>query len=301
MSFEIKYNRDGEVIRDASLKQQLEKAAEAPVQEIQQPVYNAPEELLVAVDLPQQESTTVEEQVTQEEIIQEVPKQVYKRTPENSFKELRDAKERAERERDELMRKLSERESYNQHAQQKQQKITDLVEEPDFDLGVSDDDLLEGKHGKTIVQEVRKIKQQLAQERALLQEQRAAAQAQAVENKLRSQYPDFDKVVTPDTVSMLQYMDPEFSSGLNFKANPYATAVSAYLAIKEKGIYKNDSYIAEKQRVQDNAAKPRLSPASGSTQQSSSPLSKANEYAQGLTPQLQAQLLKEMNDIRKGH
>ena len=47
MSFEIKYNRDGEPLKDASLKQHLEKAAEVVTQETQQQeVYNTPQELL---------------------------------------------------------------------------------------------------------------------------------------------------------------------------------------------------------------------------------------------------------------
>ena len=56
---------------------------------------------------------------------------------------------------------------------------------------------------------------------------------------------------------------------------------------------------ADKRKAQENSAKPRPM-ASVSPQQGESPLSHANAFANGLTPELQKQLWKEMQDAKKG-
>ena len=60
------------------------------------------------------------------------------------------------------------------------------------------------------------------------------------------------------------------------------------------------NYDAEKAIAQRNAAKPKPL-ASVSPQQGSSPMSQANAFANGMTKDLKAQLLKEMRDAQKGH
>ena len=81
----------------------------------------------------------------------------------------------------------------------------------------------------------------------------------------------------------------------------YSTAVSAYTMIKNLGIApKGDDFMVQKAQAQKNAAKPKPL-ASVNPQQGESPLSKANAFANGLTDDLKAQLLKEMYAARRDH
>ena len=77
-----------------------------------------------------------------------------------------------------------------------------------------------------------------------------------------------------------------------------AKAVSAYKHIKKLGLYTEDTYQADRDLAQRNAAKPKPL-VSVSPQQGDSPLSRANAFANGLTPELQKQLRQEMEDARK--
>jgi hypothetical protein len=80
--------------------------------------------------------------------------------------------------------------------------------------------------------------------------------------------------------------------------NFYSQAKSAYRAIKMYGFAKEDAYSKQRDTVQKNVSKPRpLS--SVSPQEGQSPLSRANAFAEGLTPELASELWKEMNHYRK--
>lgn len=191
----------------------------------------------------------------------------------HNWRNLRERADKAARERDELARRLQQ---YEQSAPKQQAE-----EEPT----ISDDDLIEGKHLKA---RDKKYQQQLA-----------AIQQQMVEAQIKSSYPDFDKVVTPDTLKMLRDADPDLADSIAANPNLMSKASAAYKIIKQYGFAPGDAYISQKTKVAENAAKPR--PVSSvSPQQGESPLSRANAFAEGLTPELAKQLWKEMQQARKG-
>jgi hypothetical protein len=300
MSFEIKYNRDGEVIKDKSQELHINQVAEQQaVLDIQPKVMEntldiQPENLQqILTQQTIQDNPESESEYSGTEI-EETPVQQARKTPADSFRELRlkaERAEKAERERDEMMRKLYEYENYNQNSKQKQMRIESPIEE---ELSVAADDLVEGKHLSKVDKKVRQLEEQLK----AYQQQTATATTEA---RLKAQYADFDKVVSKDNIEMLAYTYPELANALNSTSDLYSKAVSAYMMIKNTGVYKEETFIAEKKRVQENAAKPRLSPAVSSAQQGESPLTKASMFADGLTPQLQEQLRREMNEIRKAN
>jgi len=67
--------------------------------------------------------------------------------------------------------------------------------------------------------------------------------------------------------------------------------------VKKLGIYKPDNYEKDRAHVATNANKPRSS-ASISPQQGDSPLSNANAFADGLTPELKKKLYAEMLEAK---
>ena len=255
---------------------QMEAMEKAAAQKMQQEGYQEP----VVQEEPQVD-IPIEENVSEQPQVQEVKPQ--RKTPEQSFSELREKADRMARERDEYAQRLYEYERTLKQTQQPQEQT-----EPD--LNINPDDLVEGKHLKSVYKEVNQLKKQLDQSR------REAMLANA-EARIKSQYHDFDKVVSQDNLKLLAYTYPELAHTINSSNDLYNQAVSAYMMIKQTGIYKEQSYDMEKRRAQENAMKPRLSPA-GNAIDSESALSKAHALSGDLTPELKKQLMKEMVESR---
>lgn len=197
-----------------------------------------------------------------------------------NIREMRLIKERAEKERDEAYALL-------------QKMKQDAVRKPepsdeDYDLGIGEEDLVEGKHLGKVAKEIKALKKELAQ-------YKQTSTAATAETRLKSRYSDFDKVVSKENVEALVRDYPELGDTLRSNTDLYSQACSAYTMIKKMGIYKEDTYAGDRATAEQNAAKPRPL-ASVSPQQGEGPLTRANAFANGLTPELKAQLRKEMAD-----
>lgn len=211
-----------------------------------------------------------------EESTQEVEQPAQKpNSAQESFARLRQKAEAAERRAAELERQLA--------AQQ---------QEPEEDLSISmnDDDLAEGRHLTKVDKKIRKLEAKLSQYEQYNNQL-------AIENRIKAQYPDFNDVVSVENVQRLQDEYPEILATLRSSQDMYAQGVSAYTMIKKLGIVPDDG-MASLNKIKSNTAKPRTA-ASISTQRGETPLAKANPFAEGLTPELKAALLKEMNDAMR--
>lgn len=201
-----------------------------------------------------------------------------------NFRAMRQAAERAARERDELRQKLQ------QYENSRTAPVVDSSSE-DFDIKFKDDDLVEGKQLNMMAAEIKKLK---AQQRDF---QKHTYESNA-ETRIRSQYPDFDRVTTHENLKMLSEVYPELAKSINSSNDLYDKAVSAYTLIKKFGIYEEHPYSAEKDRALANTAKPKPL-ASISPQQGDTPLSRANAFANGLTDDLKRTLRAEMSAASK--
>jgi len=192
-----------------------------------------------------------------------------------NMRELRLSKERAEKESLELQQRLAR---YEQQEAKKE-------ETPDY----GDDDFIEGKQ----------LKKEMASVRNQLKNYEKQAVSQADESRLKSRYTDFDKVVNADTIAKLRDEDPDFAETIAYSTSSlYARGSSTYKKIKDLGLYVEDKHEKDRALAQQNASKPRPLN-SVSPQQGDSPLSMANAFANGLTPDLKKQLWKEMQDASK--
>lgn len=280
MTFEIKYDRDGQPIKQAQSPQ-----LEALVQ-LEQPVIDKTSTIEEAAAVDTLEASHEDSQVQQEPII-EAPKP---KQPAQSWAELRAQKDQIERERDEAMRILRQIEAQRNQPSSSAKATEDTASEPQ-ELLLKDDEVVEAKHVKQLANELKKVRDEI-------NNYKQQSTDMSAETKLKIQYPDFDKVVNQDNLNSLREAEPEIAASLHYNPDLYVKAVAAYKAIRKAGIYVEDTFMSEKQVAHKNAAKPR--PVSSlSPQQGESPLTKANAFAQGLTPDLQKQLLKEMNDARK--
>lgn len=237
-----------------------------------------------------------DDQAKEEQGVVQVPQQKQKnKTVDENLRSLREARERAEWERDTLKNQMLEMQRALQgqySSQMPQQKPVQEPEVDDFNFDVADDALLEGKHAKQLVQELKKVKKELRQFHSQSSET-------AIESKIRSSFPDFDQVVSKENVDRLNREYPEIAQTLRDTPDLYNKASSAYSIMKKFGIHKDMIYEEDKMKAIKNSQKPRPV-ASVSPQQGDSPLSKANAFANGLSKDLQKQLLAEMAAARKG-
>jgi len=196
-----------------------------------------------------------------------------------SFQALREKASRIERERDEALRKLQQ---YETQIQPKQSITPEPVDE---DIKINDDELVEGKQVKKLVNKLRNLEASIKAN----QEQSAML---AMETRLKAQYPDFDSVVNEANFNAL---DPEVRTTIQSSQDTYAKAVSAYKLIKKFGIGQPDPYQNEKNKIAANAQKPRT--ATSITPKEGGALGELSQYGDELTPELQDKLYKDM--IRK--
>lgn len=209
-----------------------------------------------------------------EEPVPEAPKQetaLEEPREDRNFRILRAAREKAERERDELAQQLARMYQQPQQPQQQQES------------NPNPDDLVEWKH---VDKRIRDLEGQIKG----YQQQ---SQEVLVEQRLKAQYPDFDKVVSRDNIELLKIEYPELAETLNSSSNLYSKAVSAYTLIKKLGIQQDDNALADRLKIEKNMSKPKPL-ASISPQKGDSPLSRANAFAEGLTDDVKKQLHKEM-------
>lgn len=291
MAFNIKYDKDGQPSGNTKSIEEIESLPVVPLSRFEQQGLATDQVPVQTQEVEEPQEEVVEQEVSAPAQEQEVQKEEPDRYQVNNFRTLRDEKIKTERERDEALARLRMYESQQLQMQQYQQQAPQIPqEEPDINL--APDEIAEGKHVNQLAKQVQELKNIIKQ-----QEQRSTVQT--TEAKILARHPDFHSVVNKENVDLLKMMDPPLARTLDTSADFYSAAVTAYGAIKRMAIDKKaPDYSTEKALIQKNAAKPKPL-ASLSPQQGDSPLSRANAFANGLTPELQKQLAKEMADARR--
>lgn len=245
----------------------------------EEPVHKLPDELAQAQAIQREAEQIVQEVVEQPQEPQEpLLQRITKPSPQDSFNELKKAKTRAERERDEALERLRAYEL---------QKTKPAEPEEDLNVNLAPDEYAEGKHIAKLVKKVSRLEQQTREA-----EQRAYEIA--AEARLKVQYPDIDRVLSSENISALKHKHPELAYTLNATGDFYNKAVATYTMIKNMGIAGETELNANHEaRIKANLAKPRTL-SSLPPQKADSPLQRVNAFAEGLTPDLEKQLRKEM-------
>ena len=241
-----------------------------------------------AVVAPEESTIDNQETVEQEPQVAAAPEP--EPVKEESSKEmnlriLRERAEKAEREKEQLMRFVSER-------LPKQQQQQTAAQEEDLEFSIAPDDLAEGKHLAKLNKKIKLLENQIKQGNQ-------QSVNMSTEARLKAQYPDFEKVVSQSNIASLSEMYPEMAKTIGESTDLYNKAVSAYTMIKKLGIHNEEANLQDRVKIQANAAKPRPL-ASISPQQGGSPMTKVNAFENGLTDELAKSLRKEMADAMKG-
>ena len=225
------------------------------------------------------------EALEQQEVQENVQEQTQEAAPqaqvddrERNLARLREARERAEYERDEAIRYIHQMEA------QKNQP----VEEEDT-VNWESDEFVEAK---SVNKKLKHLENKLRQ-----YENQTAYQV--TEARLKSQFSDFDKVVNNESVAALRAAYPEIAESLHQTPDLFNKAAATYNIIKKFGLSQTDKNLMDKAQVARNAAKPKSSN-SISPQAGDSPLNKANDFANGyLTEDRKAQLWQEIQAARR--
>lgn len=222
-------------------------------------------------------------QETQEETHNEAeePTEVQRASDkEENFRHLREKYDKERKEKEDLLKIFMHQQQQYQQASQKK-----TVEEPEEEY--DPDDNVTNARMKKEMQKLRKELQQMKQEQDNV----------SVDVKIKSQYPDFDRVVSPQNIDILRETEPELAAALHRSGDSYNVAVSAYKLIKKLGIFNEGVSSPEKDLVQNNAKKAKsaasINPSHGS------PLSRANAYSGEFTDEMKDMAYREMMQIIK--
>lgn len=207
------------------------------------------------------------------------------------FREMREARLRAEWERDDMARRLREYEEAKSRPQ--------VQAESEDDFGIDPDAVLEGKDiVKVLKRHEKQIERKIAQQ---YQQQQQVVMQNVVENRLKMEMPDIDNVVNAENIRQLQSMYPELAQSINSNPDLYTKAKAAYTMIKKLNIVPEPQpvydYEADRRRIAQNTAKPK--PVQ-TVAQRQSPLAASNAYDGELTDAIKNQYWKEMQKAMKG-
>lgn len=258
----------------------VEQVVQPVVAEIQEPVYEQEEPIETEISEPVDQ----DDQEELEEVEVEEPKETKTQVNWRMLREKAARTEQLEKERDELLKHVLS--SQTKPEQHKVKEVEQVEEDYLSSLGLDDDSLVEGKHFRAYLKKQKELEKELAQ-------YKQKSTMDSVEMKLKSQYQDFDKVVSADNLAMLRQANPELAEVIMATPDVYKQASIAYQMIKQYGIHKDPSYSPDKAIMAKNAAKPR-SAAAAAPQVGSTPMSQANMFANGMTEEVKKALYKEM-------
>jgi hypothetical protein len=124
-----------------------------------------------------------------------------------------------------------------------------------------------------------------------------AEMAQANERmRLYTEIPDFNKVVTEESIAILQQRFPEIAATLNNSNNTYSTGKSVYNIIKKFGLYVNEDQESKKNMVEKNINKPKAS----ATIKNTSALSNINDYSDLTDKSVRAEIIRIATERANG-
>lgn len=154
---------------------------------------------------------------------------------EENFRALRQGKKEAERRAQELEQQLKMQQEMLGHlmARQPSQSEKTVVDELD---SIPDEDYLHKGHVKKLLQKEREEARRIAQEevKKTLQEQEKSQ----FMVKLKGKFSDFEDVVNPETLSLLEEQDPELAKSIVEIGDPYKMGMQSYKFIKSMGLAK---------------------------------------------------------------
>ena len=248
-----------------------------------------PEEEEVIQEDDSQESS--EEDTTPEE----KPSKFSHNSKEDNIRSLKERVAKAEREREEAVSYIM---SLKKESPQENRQVAAPVEEEDpfAQLGLDDESLVEGKHFKELVKEIKNLRSTVKG----YEKQSQKSAHETMEVRLHAKFPDFNEVVTQENLAQLREMNPDLADSILSNKDQFKQAKLAYDMVKQMGIYREDLFVQDRIAAKRNSTKPRPLSSIAPTQ-NENPMSKVNAFANApLTKELKAQHYQDMLQAMKG-
>lgn len=201
----------------------------------------------------------------------------------------------SERQEDSSTQRKRNAEEYNwadarRKMQALEEEIKRLREKPAFqeeEFSFNDEDIPTGKDVKRLI---KKEAQHIAKEMIRQRE------AQTVDERINLKFPDYNQVVTSESIEVLKQTEPEIAASLANMNDPYTQAIAAYKYMKKLNpLPEKQVGSAEKKKAEANLQKP----VSVNSASKHSALGSVSMFENGLTPELKKQLWDEMRSAIK--
>jgi len=236
----------------------------------------------------------VEQAIQPVEQQQEAPQQAQDKqdtSKEHNMRVMRERAESAERRAQDLERMMMQNSARDSQLQKVEQEVDDT---PD----ISDDNYIEGKQLKKYV---RSLRQELKSTKQQFEEERKQLALSTAEMRLKSQFEDFNTVVTKENLEKLARQKPSLYNSIIATKDVYDQGYSAYDMIKASGIA-NDNYESVDRRIEENRNKPKSASTLSASSGNDSALAKAANYDQGrriLTQADKDRLMRQVEEAKR--
>lgn len=238
-----------------------------------------------------------QEQMTESHPIEET-EQEQESPQDRNWREMRQRYEEQKKQIEQLTQKLTEKEKQDEYLrqmqmmQQNQQYQQPQAQQDDWQPPPDDE--------VPYYRDVKRAAAEMAKKE--VEKYIKTQESQNIPWKLQQQYPDYNEVVTQANVDKFCREDPELAQDINaLQDDPLRMSRMLYKTLKARyGESKHEDLqdMAKKAQKQQPAAK-QNAPMSSSAVPKRTALAEANAFAQGLTPDLKAQLWKEMQESEK--
>ncbi|HEY5236106.1 MAG TPA: hypothetical protein VIJ14_08010 [Rhabdochlamydiaceae bacterium] len=147
-----------------------------------------------------------------------------------NWRELNRAKDEAERKvkmQDEMLARLMTSQQTVQQSPVEEDILADLAKE-------------EYVGGEKVAKGLRKIEERFEKKLQAMEAKYKEKEQNSLYNSVKSEYADFDQVVTPETLDLIEETNPRLAASLakTMKEDPYSFAIQSYEYIKAKGLSK---------------------------------------------------------------
>lgn len=226
----------------------------------------------------------------QEQVVEKTPETPTQESQkETSMRILRERAEAAEKRSLELERMMQ------MNMSQQQNNKIQIADNDDDDFDINDDTYIEGKHLKKYV---KNLKQELKNTRKQFEEYNQQNAITQAEMRLKTQFNDFDVVVSKDNLEKLQQQKPALYRTILANTDIYDKGYAAYELIKHSGIIA-DQYQELDKKVEENKSKPR-SAANASPQSGDTPLTRVGDYDRRvLSEERKEQLRRQVEEAKR--
>lgn len=219
--------------------------------------------------------------------VQQPKEQPAESQKEVNFRILRERAEAAERRAQELERLVMSNMNQNQPSTKME------IQEDEIDI--RDDDFIEGKHLKKYIKSLKNELKTTKKQFEEFHQQNSVANAEV---RLKSQFADFDSVVSRENIEKLAQQKPALYRSIMANQDIYDRGYTAYEMIKSSGIGVNE-YAEVDKRIADNREKPRAA-AAVAPQMGETPLARVGEYdRRTLSEERKEQLRRYVAEAKK--